>query len=449
MNNQDKPKNWLVKRLSPNRAKNERWVELTESIQQFWDEEFEPHIDSYERLRSIFTADEEGIDQRLAELGSKFEVALPILPSSKAIAYSLRAYEIHRKDRRVSIEEMLQRDFKGAVIKWLPLFAVVGEDYGTRFLTEIEVSQSGLSADQVYRTNRGKTLVNAPAAHESGYSNLEIQLAVERKLKQVKPAHIVYDGVQFISIFVIPVKPVKIYKALSLIIKRHWIDAEAVEGLSRFDLSRSISTIDLAKDQEGNLWRLDMGWWINGKYRRRAGLEGDKIGLISNLAKDSFSSFSMTLNNLSELIHAASSKKIYELEDCGVFFTPKPCSKKIYYLDMTQCLYENLWRLDMGWLVNNKFRPVPGIEGDKVNLLSSLAADSSSLGKLSSGSQRLASSSILSRSFKNKLLIEDEMSNKNCSTVKYKLSTNIVAQSMPSFDELPLDFAPLDMYYEE
>ncbi|WP_292257020.1 hypothetical protein [Marinospirillum sp.] len=264
-------------------------MQMAEAIQEFWDENFEPSVDQYERLRSIFTADEEGIDRRLAELGSKFEVALPILPTSKSVAYAMRGYEIHRKDRRSSIEQMLQRDFRGAVISWLPLYAVIGEPYGTRFLTEIEMGELGIDPSEAYMTSRGKTLVNSPVAKESGFSSDSIRAALDRKLLEIKPAHIVYDGIQFISIYIGEIEPVIITHPLNIAAGRHWLDANPVDSVVSIISSVSVNTVDVGGEMLSLQWRLDMGWDINGVFRPRPGLEGDVIGIISNLASDSAS----------------------------------------------------------------------------------------------------------------------------------------------------------------
>ena len=103
--------NWLTSRLTPANAQSERWTDLAKAVEAFWDHNFEPSMDAFERSRSVFTADDADITLKLAERGKKFEVALPITPSSMAMAYAMRSYEIHQKDHQDALEIVLQRDF--------------------------------------------------------------------------------------------------------------------------------------------------------------------------------------------------------------------------------------------------------------------------------------------------------------------------------------------------
>ena len=446
----DNPENWLIKRLSPKRSENPRWVQMAEAIQEFWDENFEPSIEQYENLRSIFTADEEGIDQRLSELGSKFEVALPILPTSKAVAYAMRGYEIHRKDRRISIEQILQRDFKGAVVRWLPLYAVIGESYGTRFLTDIEASEAGFTDSELYLTNRGKTLVNAPAAHDSGYSNSDIQDAVDRKLVEIKPLHIVYEGVQFISIFIGTVDPTNIINPYNFIIQKHPIDANTIESIALKKSGEKLFTVNLDKELSKNLWRMDMGWWINGDYRRREGVEGDEIGLISNLASDSFRRSIIDGETTKKFEEWLKSISKHILAVPQAVFASSPVIIKSHPVSIGSELISNPWRMDMGWLISGKFRMLPGNEGDVAGVINKLGDDSKTRHLLSLF-EKIAARNVKSESgsVKNIELLPEEMRKINVTNVKYKLYSEEESQSMPRLDDVPLDFAPLDMYYDE
>lgn len=284
--------------MTPAQEKSERWTDLAKAIESYWNLYAEPSADAEERARSVFTADDADVDLKLSELGTKFEVALPITPSSKAMAYTMRAYEIHRKDNQDTLEIILQRDFAGAAIKWLPLSAPKDLPYGYMFFSAMDFPwlDQNYPLENLWQTSRGAVAVDSSAALYYGFTRREIEDAIRRKLTELRPAHIVFDGIKFFSIHVIPVEPVEIDQGLNISVA-HFpaIDADPFLPF-RFDDNRlddwkldwftplSIGRREIVTRHAPVAmasrfhWRLDMGWEVGGKWVGVPGIEADTVG---------------------------------------------------------------------------------------------------------------------------------------------------------------------------
>ena len=399
---------WLKKRLPPAKARSPMWVELTESVQEFWDDNYEPLIDSVERARSVFTADAEDVEIRLAERGIKFEVALPFTSGSKAVSYAMRSYELHRKDDEAILTGILGRDFGGVAIRWMPLQAPKAEPYGSRFLTDIDLPWFDYNQSELWLTSRGKVLSDINTVLEMGFTRAEVKAAIERKISQLKPAHIVFDGVYFIAYFILVVEPCTLsqcafsYSTTTLPINpfpSSFFDETRLDDY-RLDIQpvhssyKSASSATFSLDGlGGGLWHLDMGWIIDGVQRSVPGIEGDRVSLLSYLGADSKSvstaivppvvadstRFGITIFNPMQVdilpnyqfdILAADD---YQLDRNT--FSSRCVSQSISTAAIE--LNTKQWRLDMGWLIDGEFRAIPGIEGDTVSVFSSLGSSSS------------------------------------------------------------------------
>lgn len=297
--------NWLTSRLTPARAESERWVELAKAVETFWDTYFEPHADAYERSRSVFTADDADIDVKLAERGKKFEVALPITPSSKAMAYAMRSYEIHGKDQEDTLEVILQRDFGNVVIRWMPLKAPTDLPYSELFLTDVENQWIGYPEDRLWQTSRAKVLIDTSTALAFGLDRPAVAAALQRKLDELRPAHIVYDGLLFIAWYPIEVAPVIPVAGPRRSVSRFpTIDADPLLPFRLDDFrlddfrldwfspltlgaARTAATLAPVAVPFRFPWRLDMGWEIGGQFRARPGIEGDTVEPLYSLGADS------------------------------------------------------------------------------------------------------------------------------------------------------------------
>lgn len=58
-------KDWLVKRLTPRKQKEARWLGLAESTQEIWEQDFDPSLARLEALRSYFRAEDTDLALKL------------------------------------------------------------------------------------------------------------------------------------------------------------------------------------------------------------------------------------------------------------------------------------------------------------------------------------------------------------------------------------------------
>ena len=435
---------WLKKRLPPAKAKTPMWVELTESVQEFWDTHYEPLIDSVERARSVFTADELDVDRRLEERGIKFEVALPFAIGSKAVYYSMRAYELHSKDNEGLLSSILGRDFGGFSIKWLPLFAPKNEPYGSKFITEFDITWFNYSSSDLWSTSRGKVLYDITNALSVGVSRLEMKEAILRKVYELKPVHIVFDGIYFVSYFTLIIQPCTLsqtsYSYSTNQIPVDFFPAAYFDDTQlddyRLDLppvsciyrGYSITTVPMTGMCYTD-WRLDMGWVVNGVQRTISGIEGDVVSTLHNLGTDSKAVIQTAIEHV-EIVQASRSVSVIgptniemftvryfddaRLDDCRLDSNMVSIVNASQSVFSVQAWPQNQWSLDTGWIINGEQRTIACVETDLVQRLSVLGCDSSTV---------LPNLSVI--------------------------PTVTTAASVESlfFDAIPADFLPLDMRF--
>ena len=89
-------KDWLVKRLTPQKATEERWISLSRVLQELWEFFFDPALSRLERLRSYYQADEADLDRKLREMGDYFQADFSRF-EDKPIAVSWRNLELKYK----------------------------------------------------------------------------------------------------------------------------------------------------------------------------------------------------------------------------------------------------------------------------------------------------------------------------------------------------------------
>lgn len=202
---------WLKKRLSPVKKDSPRWKELAEAIQDFWAESFDPDYDVLAGLRSIYTADVANQRRIAVEMGHYFEDG--IADENIPISVAVRKMELHQKETNVPLERSMSR--LGFAAEWAPLYAPRGEVYGTAFYTEDELEMAGLhldaevthldgswhigassalnlTSDGVYLTSRAKMVLDL----SSGRAPTLVDVA-RRRIMQIKPLHIVFDGFKY------------------------------------------------------------------------------------------------------------------------------------------------------------------------------------------------------------------------------------------------------------
>ena len=209
---------WLKNRLTPAKQETPQWQHLTEAIEQFWEENFDPEFTRVKNLRSLYTADEEGLQRILSELGGYYEWNLP--EDSIPLAIAWRKIEMLQKDSLIPILSALERLMPGVEFEWKVLYAKTGEPYGTDFYTEDELDPAWLTetpllldgtwqvgavppeklrGQKVYLTSRGRLELNMI----DSFAELDVwgdgkNLLAER-IQQVKPLHIVFAGYKPVS----------------------------------------------------------------------------------------------------------------------------------------------------------------------------------------------------------------------------------------------------------
>lgn len=196
---------WLKKRLSPVKIKTDRWAQLAEAIQEFWEDSFDPELEKVANLRSIYTAGEDGQKRIVSELGRYYEYDLP--DKNIPISVALRKLELLQKDTKVPLVASLKR--LGIDSEWMPMYARRGEAYGTAFYMDHEIDPAWTTntilhldgswhvsesspeklLDGVLLTSRGKLLINL-----ASLSNTSLIDTARDRVRKIKPLHIVFDG---------------------------------------------------------------------------------------------------------------------------------------------------------------------------------------------------------------------------------------------------------------
>lgn len=186
-------------------------MELAEAIQEYWAENFDPDYDALANLRSIYTADITNQRRLAVEMGHYFEDG--ISEENIPVSVAMRKMELHQKETNVPLVRSMSRI--GFAAEWAPLYAPRGEIYGTAFYTEDELERVGLhidaevicldgswhigeapaihlASDGVYMTSRAKMVIDL----SDGRAPEMIDVA-RRRIMQIKPLHIVFDGFKY------------------------------------------------------------------------------------------------------------------------------------------------------------------------------------------------------------------------------------------------------------
>jgi hypothetical protein len=199
---------WLKKRLSPIKNNADRWTQLAEAIQEFWEGYFDPEMEEVANLRSVYTASEKGQKRIVSELGGYYENDLP--DKNIPVCVAFRKLELLQKDTEVPMVASLKR--MGVDAEWKPLYARRGEIYGSAFYMEHELDPSLMSntvlkldgswhlgetppkklLDGVFLTSRGKLLINMASMSGSPLTDL-----TKYRVRKIKPLHIVFDGFHY------------------------------------------------------------------------------------------------------------------------------------------------------------------------------------------------------------------------------------------------------------
>ena len=395
---------WLSNRLTPIKRDSDRWRELCEAVEEFWDEYFEPEITEIENARSIFTSSDAEIDIRLSEMGTQFEVGLPLTKADKAMAFAQRRNEIHRKGWQSTLDEVLSRDFKGAVVKWLPLYAKKIDPYGTQFYAVHELAPLGIDMSEVFLTSRGKTLVNTVQVGGIGMTRDEISEAIARKLNELRPAHIVYDGEFFSSMFhvivgkcittadkriirtstaITPDQTDLVFRPLFDVVPADIMPLDE-NGLRSYSSSSTTYQVD-SRPLKERLWSLDLfGEAVDGYRSSIPGVEGDYVGASTNVASSSgtsnISSHEPQQSSGGDTFPAAI--HIIDINESDFVVSSVSSSLSSVAVESSGLEYVD-WTIDIGASIDGEFSSVAGIEGEKHYAASNLKSSKKTSGSAS------------------------------------------------------------------
>ena len=189
--------NWLVNRLTPAKAKEARWTELATVMEQVWGEFFDPELSRLERLRSSYTADDADLVKKIRQMGDYFSFELP-KEADRPIALAWRRLEIEYKDMELILRSVFRRHFGDFPVEWYPLFAPVGQEYGSEFITSdylLEESWSkNIPPSGYFLTSRGIVGVDKMGLFREGLSKERFRTEARPLVIRTKPLHIVFDG---------------------------------------------------------------------------------------------------------------------------------------------------------------------------------------------------------------------------------------------------------------
>lgn len=191
-------KHWLVNRLTPSKQSSEHWIQLATALESFWDQQYTPQIERVENNRSIFTASPEDLEKALVDMGSFFDVFMPIAETNKPLAIAWRRDELHYKNTSLPVQSILARNFSGLNTRWEPLYAKDAEQYQQKlFYSADEVHDLGHNLNDYFLTSRGRLWVDLGHLRLLTISRAEFEAIVHQEIEKIRPTHIVYEGELF------------------------------------------------------------------------------------------------------------------------------------------------------------------------------------------------------------------------------------------------------------
>ena len=185
--------NWLSKRLSPKKRDEPRWVQLAESFQSLWEDNFDPDAQRLLDLRSIFTAWLDVLDKIISELGDYFRADIGA-DEDKPMQIVWRRLELEMKDTDSAIQLFLKRKFLGLDIQWVPLYHKKTDTYLSDLYSKDEIAFQGWSEDDFFLTSRGKIRLASASLNRQNLTFAEFLAAVDEETERILPTHIIYMG---------------------------------------------------------------------------------------------------------------------------------------------------------------------------------------------------------------------------------------------------------------
>jgi RNAse (barnase) inhibitor barstar len=190
----------LTSRLPPAILEYDRWRDLFEVIDAYWESRVSSSTLKLKNLLSVFTAGDEQLNSMLAELTAYFDEASEKV--SKPLSIFWKKAEIRNKNREQAIDALLQRikiatkDIKFQRM-WAPLDTVT-HPYGTAFFTEQQLTDMGADFNDYFLSSHVTLDVSKADYAKYGWSEEQTRSVLERYFKEnIRPTHIVFDGLNF------------------------------------------------------------------------------------------------------------------------------------------------------------------------------------------------------------------------------------------------------------
>jgi hypothetical protein len=189
--------NDLSNRLPPEILSYDRWRELFEAIDEYWQESLTKPIERLKNLRSVANAGENDLPMIMDELSAFFDKEKE---SSQPLGIFWKKNEINAKNSEVAVEAFLQHlNIAAKNIEFIPLYAFKDEaTYGREFYTKDELTAMGANLNDYFLSSHMTLRINRNEVLKQGWSKEEIDEVVKRYFEEnVRPTHIVFDGLNF------------------------------------------------------------------------------------------------------------------------------------------------------------------------------------------------------------------------------------------------------------
>lgn len=189
---------WLKKRISPNKNKVARWNDMSEALQEYWEEYSDLGIQELSDLRNIFTSSPENLEKTMRELGDYFRADIGD-DNDWPIQIAWRRLELQAKEMDSTIQRVLKRKFLGLDIQWTVLYAHKTDEYGTNFKTLSEIQNQGLNQAEFFLSSRGKVSIVSPEWDSSETPFNGLITAIGEEAERILPTHIYYMGTSILA----------------------------------------------------------------------------------------------------------------------------------------------------------------------------------------------------------------------------------------------------------
>lgn len=190
----------ITDRLPPKELENQRYKELYEAIDEYWEQSVTAILQRMRNSRSVFTADNKDINLILEELTTYFDSDSDEL--SRPVSIFWKKNEINNKNNQWAVEALLQRiKIVTKELSYVTLYApkdVVTKPYGSAFYTKEELEDMEVNVDDYFMTSHMQLNLDFSSLEKYDWDKEQIKYVMERYFEEnVRPTHIVFKGVNF------------------------------------------------------------------------------------------------------------------------------------------------------------------------------------------------------------------------------------------------------------